>query len=274
MPRFASSAAVLAAAVLVAAGCSDAGGPASDTQLNFNLATSGAASASAAVGGPETFNDGTNTVVIEQVDLVLREVELRTGASGDDCAESMNHDSCEKLELGPILLSLPLGTDSALRAFSVDVPAGSYTGVEFEIHPPSSSDDAAFITANPGFENVSVHVAGTYNGVAFDFVSDLEAEQEIHFATPLVVAEGAATDLTLSVDLDTWFRTAAGLLVDPASAAKGQVNENLVKDNIRSALDAFEDHNCNGIDDHGGDDGGHHDGDDQHGGTDDGPNHT
>jgi hypothetical protein len=142
--------------------------------------------------------------------------------------------------------------------------------VEFEIHPPSSSDDAAFTAANPGFEGVSVHVAGTYNGVAFDFVSDLEAEQEIHFATPLVVAEGAATDLTLSVDLATWFRDATGMIVDPVTAAKGQVNENLVKDNIRSALDAFEDHDCDGIDDHGGDDG-HHGGE---GGTDDGPNHT
>jgi hypothetical protein len=273
MTRLASSAALLAATLLLAIGCSDAGGPAADTKLNFNLATSGAASASTASGGPETFSDGTNTLVIEQVDLVLREVELRTGASGDDCGESMNHESCEKLELGPILLSLPLGTDSALRAFSVDVPAGSYTGVQFEIHPPSGSEDAAFIAANPSFENVSVHVAGTYNGVTFDFVSDLEAEQEIHFATPLVVTEGAATDLTLLVDLDTWFRDAAGIILDPATAAAGQLNENLVKENIRSALDAFEDHDCNGIDDDNGD--GQH-GDGQHGqhGDDDGPNHT
>jgi hypothetical protein len=147
----------------------------------------------------------------------------------------------------------------------VNVPAGSYTGVEFEIHPPSVSDDGAFIAANPGFEGVSVHVAGTYNGVAFEFVSDLEAEQEIHFATPLIVAEGSATDLTLSVDLDTWFRDAAGTIVDPVTATKGQANENLVKENIRSALDAFEDNDCNGIDDDSGD--GHH------GGADDGPNH-
>jgi hypothetical protein len=146
--------------------------------------------------------------------------------------------------------------------------------VEFEIHPPSVSDDAAFLAANPTFAGVSVHVAGTYNGATFDFVSDLQAEQEIHFATPLVVAEGAATDLTLSVDLDPWFRSVGGTLLDPATAAKGQINENLVKDNIRNALDAFEDHDCNGIDDHGGDDGGHHGGDDQHRGADDGPNHT
>ncbi len=56
---------------------------------------------------------------------------------------------------------------------------------------------------------------------------------------------------------------------------KGAANENLVKDNIRSALDAFEDHNCNGVDDHGGDDnGGDRGANGQHGGLDDGPNHT
>jgi hypothetical protein len=53
--------------------------------------------------------------------------------------------------------------------------------------------------------------------------------------------------------------------VDPVTATKGQANENLVKENIRRALDAFEDNDCNGIDDDSGD--GHH------GGADDGPNH-
>lgn len=265
------------AAVALAAGCSDSGsGPTTDPQLNFNLATRSAAAASLGSatisgGAPESFSDGTNTLVIGQVDLVLREVELRKSEATSDCAVSMGGDSCEKLELGPILLSLPLGSDSALRAFSVTVPAGTYTGVEFEIHKPSDSDDAAFIATNPGFAGVSVHVAGTYNGAAFDFVSDLEAEQEIHFATPLAITESGATDLTLSVDLDGWFRDAGGRIVDPGSAAKGAANENLIKDNIRSGLDAFEDHNCNGVDDHGSDDNG---GNGQHGGADDGPNHT
>lgn len=268
--------AILAAAALLTAGCSDSGSsPTTDPQLNFNLATRATAAASTGstallVSAPETFTDGTNTLVINQVDLVLREVELKKSGATVDCAESMGHDSCERLELGPILLSLPLGTDSALRAFSVTVPAGTYSEVEFEIHKPSASDDAAFIQANPTFADVSVHVAGTYNGAAFDFVSDLQAKQELHFATPLVVADSAATDLTLSVDLDNWFRDAGGALVDPGTAAKGAANENLVKDNIRGALDAFEDHNCNGVDDHGGDDAGNG----QHGGVDDGPNHT
>ena len=113
----------------------------------------------------------------------------------------------------------------------------------------------------------SVHATGTYNGLAFDFVSDLEAEQEAHFATPLVVAEGASADLTLFVNLDGWFRDAGGALVDPATAAAGQSNESLVKENIKRAFDAFEDDNHDGEDDHGGDHGGN-------GGMNDGPNHT
>ena len=241
--------------------------PTTDPQLSFNLAThaTSATLAGQSAGSPETFTDGTNTLVINRVDLVLREVELRKSGATSECRASLGHDSCEKLELGPILLTLPLGTDSALRAFSVTVPAGSYSEVEFEIHKPSPSDDAAFIQANPAFAGVSVRIAGTYNDAAFDFVSDLEAEEEIHFSSPLVVAESARTDLTLSVDLDHWFRDAGGALLDPASAARGAANENVVKDNIRSALDAFEDHDRNGVDDHGGE---------HHGGNDDGPNHT
>jgi hypothetical protein len=38
-----------------------------------------------------------------------------------------------------------------------------------------------------------------------------------------------------------WFRDAGGSLVDPSTANKGAANENLVKDNIRDSIDAFED---------------------------------
>lgn len=270
--------AVLAAALLTAA-CSDSGSsPTTDPQLNFNLTTRASAAVAGAalsVSAPETFTDGTNTLVIGQVDLVLRELELKKIDAVGDCAPPTDHDSCERLELGPILLSLPLGTAGAERAFSVTVPAGAYSSVEFQIHKPSASDDATFIQANPTFDGVSVHVSGTYNGVAFEFVSDLEAEQEVHFGTPLVVADGAATDLTLSVDLDNWFRDAGGALIDPGTAAKGAPNENTVKDNIRSALDAFEDHDRDGVDDHGGaHNGGTDSGNTQNGGLDNGPNHT
>jgi len=278
MPRYATGSALLATMALLASGCSDAGNsPTTDPQVNFNLATRSAAAAVAAaapsfaVAAPESFTDGANTLVLDQVELVLRKIELKRSEATTNCGESPDDDACEKLELGPILLNLPLGTAGAERAFSVTVAPGTYSEVEFEIHKPSHDEDAAFVQTNPDFDGVSVHVSGTYNGTPFDFVSDLGAEEEIELNPPLVVTDAAATDLTLFVDLDGWFRDTGGSLVDPATAAKGQANENLVKDNIKRTLDAFEDDDHDGADDHGEDQGGGDNG--GNGGTDDGPNH-
>ncbi len=255
-----TAAAVMTVAALAA--CSDAGGPSTGGQVNFNLATRAATAAAglvspSVVGTPETFSDGTNTLVIDQVQLVLREIELKRLDADTDCHDAAGHDACERLELGPVLLDLPLGgTGGAARSFSVPVAAGTYREVEFEIHTPSHDEDAAFVQANPHFAGVSVKVTGTYNGTAFAFTSDLTAEEEIELSPPLVTTEGAATDLTLFVDLDRWFREGTGALVDPLSANAGGANESLVESNIKGTLRAFEDENEDGADDHHGGQGG------------------
>jgi hypothetical protein len=246
-PTALRTAAAIATAATIAA-CGDSGSPSTASQVNFNLATraapAGAASAAFVTAGtPETYTDGSNTLVIDQVQLVLREIELKR-------AETTR----ESLELGPILLDLPLGgAGGAARSFSVQVAPGTYDEVEFEIHKPSHDEDAAFVQAHPDFDGVSVMVTGTYNGHGFSYTTDLDAEEEIELSPPLVTTESAATDLTLFVDLDRWFRDGTGSLVDPESANAGNANESLVENNIRSTLHAFEDENEDGVDDHGGD---------------------
>ncbi len=249
----------LAAAALAA--CSDSSSPSSGGQMNFNVATRSATAASsmalATTGTPETFTDGTNTLIIDQVQLVLREIELKRVESTTTCGESSS-DHCEKLELGPILLDLPLGgIGGAARTFSVAVDTGTYDEVEFEIHKPSDDDasDVAFLQAHPDFAGVSVKVTGSFNGAPFTYLSDLNAEEEIELSPPLVAAESAATDLTLLVDLNGWFRDAIDGLVDPGSANAGGANESLVENNIQATLHAFEDEDHDGSDDHGGVDG-------------------
>jgi hypothetical protein len=255
----------LAVLALVASACSDAGGPSTPGQLSFNLATHAAPSAPAGIsasisGTPETFTDGTNTLVLTQVELVMRRIELhRAGAA--ECGELVS-DDCEELELGPILADLPLGTLGAARSFSVQIAPGTYDKLELKIRVPSSGSDAGFRQANPGFENASVRVTGTYNTVGFVYTSDLEAEMEFGLDPVLTANESSATDLTLIVDLDKWFRDPATNLIDPATANPGGPNETLVEQSIRSSLDAFEDDDRDGVDDHG-----------QGGGADDGPNH-
>ena len=264
MPRpLFASVAVFATAALAAC---DAGGPSSEAQVNFNVASRPAqpAPASAALvsaSTSDTVTDGTNTLVIDRVQLVLREIELKRVEATAGCGDS-GPDDCERLELGPILLDLPLGAGLA-HSFSVPVSAGSYDAVEFEIHTPSDDDasDAAFVQAHPDFAGVSVEVDGTFNGVEFSFSSDLNAEEEVELSAPLVITESTAADLTLMVDVDRWFLDGAGILVNPATAGVGLVNESLVESNIRATLRAFEDEDHDGTEDHqnGGDDGSSHD---------------
>jgi hypothetical protein len=237
----------------VAGGCSDAG-PSDLNQLSFNLATRPAPAAVrnasyGIIGTPETFSDGTNSLVINKVELVLREIELhRAGAA--DCGTAVS-DDCEELEIGPILLDVPLGTPGAARNFSVQLTPGTYDQVEFEIHKASPSDDVAFVQAHPELSDASVRVSGTYNGGAFTYIGRFDVEMKFPLSPALVASETAASDLTLFVDLDRWFRDQAGSLVDPSTANSGQANSGLVEQNIKTSLEAFEDDDHDGRDDHG-----------------------
>lgn len=91
---------------------------------------------------------------------------------------------------------------------------------------------------------------GTFNGTDFTFVSDLDVEKELRFDPPVVVQAGTPASLTIQLDLNGWFRDGAGNLVDPATAAKGAVNEGLVRDNIVNSVNGFQDNDEDGTDDH------------------------
>jgi hypothetical protein len=249
--RFAG-AALLAVAALAA--CSSSNGPSSaGRQVAFQLATKPAGAAlraAAAVAGTEVIGLGNDTIVLSQVQLVLRRIELeRTG--GTVCDSLTTDDDCEELKAGPILLDLPLGAGAA-RSFSVALDTGSYSKIKFEIHRPESNHDAAFLALNPGFDGVSIKVTGTYNGTAFTYISDLDVEQEHELAPPITVTDATGANLTLFVDLASWFANAGNTgLIDPETANNGGAAEGEVKSNIEASLNAFEDDNHDGHDDHG-----------------------
>jgi hypothetical protein len=281
MPHCTKLTALAAAGALLAA-CggdsnSDGGnGPGTTPVVSFNLAArpAGAAAARlASVAEPYTVTDGSgNTLTFEKVELVLREIELKRAdrdvACGeddsnsdddgnDDSSDDSSADDCEELEFGPVLLDLPLGGGAA-QAFTVEIAAGTYDKLEFEIHKPEDdgdANDAAFLAAHPDFRDVSIRVSGTWNGTPFTYVTDLGEEQEQALVPPLSIATATATELTLFVDVNTWFRTGAGTLVNPASANEGGTNESLVENNIENSIDVFEDDDRDGDEDSGDDDG-------------------
>ncbi len=239
----------LMSAAALLTGCSDSVGPGSQISLSF----SGGASLSSPNPGflsAPSISDGANALVIDTVEVVLRDIELKR-VEVADCDVIPEPDGCEKFEVGPVLINLPVdGTTST--EITIEIDAGSYTEVEFDIHKVSNDDpeDAAFRAAHPDLLDTSIRVQGTFNGVAFTYVTDLNEEQEFDLVPPLVIDENtASTNLTIVLDLATWFVDAQGNLIDPNSANKGGDTENLVKDNIKASIEAFEDRDKDGSED-------------------------
>lgn len=251
----------LLTAGLVAAACSDTNGlgPGDEPTVSLSFTTTG-------VGGPttarhasfsraaaaDTIVSGTDSLIIDRVQIVLREIELERVevATCDDDSLGVDDDACEEFEVGPILVELPLN-GAVETPITIAVDTGSYDEIEFDIHKPSDDNaaDSAFVAAHPDFAETSIRVTGRFNGTTFVYETDLNVEQEIALPQPLVVTDATvSTNVTLRVDLDAWFRDAAGALVNPQTANKGGQNENLVKDNIKDSFEAFEDDDRDGDD--------------------------
>ena len=140
------------AALLALAACGDGTGPTTGAQVSLTFAsgmTAGGAPAPSFVGPMRvTFMDGTNTLDITSVQVVLREIELER-VEVADCDVEPEPLECEDFEIGPVLIDLSLDgtTDTNI---SVAVSAGTYDEIEFDVHKVSSDlEDAAFLPLIP-----------------------------------------------------------------------------------------------------------------------------
>ena len=263
---------LLPVCILLAAGCSDSMAPASlgaprNMTMSFGSSSPTAPSARMVASRPAasadvTADDQANALVITRAQLVLSELELKkvesaecddehSGASGSDDSVHVDHDECERIETGPLLVDLPLdgGVGSTLN---FAVPAGTYRKVEMRVRTVRSGDDssAAFLAANPSFDGVSIRVEGTFNGQPFVFTSAANVTLEMEFDSPVVVDQDGI-NVTVNVDVASWFRTQSGLVIDPLTALTGGANESLVTGNIESSFHAFHDDDRDGHEDGG-----------------------
>ena len=252
---------VALALLVVLAACSNSSTGNVSFSLTARKAASPAPSAAFSTGAPApsvtaagdstVIALGNDTVIVRSAQLVLRKVELKR-ADVASCDAIMGNGDCEEFETGPVLVSLPLGSAVIAQQVSVAAPPSTFSALEFEIHKPSSSDDAAFIAANPDFANISIRVTGTYSQSgtrsAFTFTSDVDQSQEASLVPPVTVQEGQTLNVTLRVDISGWYlNDTKTALVDPASANKGQANESIVANNIQNSFKAFEDDNHDGL---------------------------
>lgn len=249
MRRRASTFVVMLAALALLAGCDQATGPgagANSVGLSFTLAGGAANPAPGLFAASLDLNDGSNTLSIQSAEIVLREIEFERLESTVDCDQAVEPDDCQEFEVGPVLVALPLD-GSVNKEITAEVEPGTYDEIEFELHKVEDSD-IDFLTAHPNFADISIRVSGTFNGQDFLYTSRLNEEQEFQLADPLVVgADSGPTNVTLSIDVSTWFVTAGGALVDPRTAVDGEPNESLVTDNIRASIDSFRDDDEDGV---------------------------
>ena len=271
---------ILITTVLAFVGCRNGTGPESGSRVGIGFQFARTSTASAAVGNanlegtplvgvPPVVTPTANglritrdadVLVISRAQFVIRDVKLKSAlavcADDDDASASANRnnssdadDDCPTLRVGPFLVNLPVnGTDGA--RVSVPVPAGTYASVRLTLHKVSSNDsaDAAFRQANPDFRDISVRLEGTYNGAAFVFVNDVNAKINAPLAAPLVIGT-AGDDVTVSIDLSTWFLRPQGGLYAPALANTPGAVRAAVQNNIKSAFRVFRDRNRDGRED-------------------------
>jgi len=240
---------ILGTAVLFLLG----GAACSSDSANVGLAFSTRSAAVSNVAGDSAvIVRGNDTVIIRSVELVLREIELKRVDDLAGCADVPEvDDACEEFSVGLQLVSLPLGNGTD-KVLTVNVGAGTYDEVQFEIHKPDNQDDAAFIAAHPAFSDISIRVTGTFSQAGtrsnFTYTTSLNAEQRIDLNPPLDVAADGDVNLTIRLDIGTWFLNGLSL-VNPATANAGGANENLVRDNIEASIQSFRDNDADGLDD-------------------------
>jgi len=64
------------------------------------------------------------------------------------------------------------------------------------------------------------------------------------------VVDANGKNITVSVDVASWFRASNGSVIDPSSADPGGANEAVVDGNIRASFQGYEDDNRDGVKDH------------------------
>lgn len=271
----ASSLALAAAAALLAA-CGEGTGPNASGQvgIGFRLAAAPAASAnvqsasgsssgsngsggqvtSAATATGFSIKSGTDEILITKAQVVVKNVKLKSVAAvcandDDDDMDGDDEDDCPTIRVGPFLVNVPVnGTDGGRVA--VPVPAGKYSAIRFDIHKVSSSDsaDKVFRQENPDFREISVRLEGTYNTRPFVFMHDVNAKLDVPLTKPVEI--GAAGDnVTVTIDMSTWFVKPAGGLYSPAEGNVPGFVRAKIQNNIRAAFKAFRDKNRDGKDD-------------------------
>lgn len=219
-------------------------GPASPGQVEGDRGPARSGAASAAV----TVSDSAHTLLITQAEVAFQELQLRhAGASACTLVapgQSSDSDQCDELTIGPAVMVLPLSTPGvgAVLIPSVQVNPGSFDAAELQFHTlnPADSLDANVLAQKPQLSGATIYVTGTYDGQVFTLKLAIDADHVMPLAPELSLqTDGTSGVVTLHADVGAWLTDpSTGAVIDPATAAAGQANHDLVVTNVESSLSA------------------------------------
>ena len=224
-----------ALAVTVILGCSNSNGPLAPTtnggsvkiSLKLNNTTAPAAAMMAAGTVP----------TITSAQVVIKKIEFKS-TGGDSMDFELKQPFVQDL----------LTMDTLQVIQNVSIPFGSYKGSEIKIDVLKSQDGSAF-SQNPELQGKSILVKGYLNGdpaQTFTFTSSQDVEQEVDFASPLIIDENSpSTNVVLSINMNTWLVDSNGNPLDPTNPQ----DRSKIEENIKRSFKVFEDKDDNGKDD-------------------------
>ncbi|HEY6005104.1 MAG TPA: hypothetical protein VIV57_19655 [Anaeromyxobacter sp.] len=209
-------------------------------------------SARGAAGTPTVASvDVGGGISVDRVRVLVQKLELEgeaeaavpmmTAASHDDGGD----DDEGEAEIGPLVVDVsgPALTGKVTHVFDADVPEGVFGELEIRIAPVTGAM-AGTPVADMGAS--SIIVEGTLAGTPFTFATSIIAKQELE--TRLVVDHaGPSANVTLVLEVKSWFTAADGTPLDPTVDANRAAIEANMLANLRFERDDDED----GVDDDG-----------------------
>jgi hypothetical protein len=266
--------AVAACLTLSLAACSSSGSSSGITVSASAARPAGAALRAAAL-------DAGNGVVVDRIRIVVRKFEVEgepacgtpsagstgtsstgtglvagraAGRGSSDGSSSSDDGECE-IESGPFLVDL---SGDALASgvhpvAGIDVPAGTYEELRFDVHvidaAKAGADAGLLAMAQAG---ASVLVNGTVDGAAFEFKSAVSVSQKREGS--IVVDPDTGANVTLELDPSGWFQAADGSRLSPTDPAARSAIEARIRASMRVFCDDDEDGEDDDQEGHGGSD--------------------
>ena len=220
---------VAALALLSVAACDSSTGP--GTSAHIRMAAPAVIGQSTAAGGGLSITGTNGTLVITDIKMIVNEFELSRPETSDcdDDVSSSGSGTCGSFETKYFVADVPLGT-GAVTVANDRIPAGTYSGMEFEVKDLEVDDGDAKDSANAARINAllaelrttyanwparaSMMIEGTFTptgGVAqpFRVYFDAELEVETTFLTPVLI-DATSSGVTIDLRPDLWFKNGDG----------------------------------------------------------------